>query len=235
MNVNDKNKTYISLIHFSQFAGVIIPILGLILPIVMWQVKKEDSSIDAHGRVVVNWIISQLIYGLVFFILIFFVIGYPLLIILGILSIIFTIIGGIKALDGIVWRYPLSINFFRINNRNQNYNNFTTKIDSNDISLDMDTKLISVGEIDTPTIFISNKQNLSLGRTISNDIIINNQYISSKHLEISMLNNKIYIQDTNSSNGTYIDGEKILPRQKKELRPNNRLIVGSEAVIYMIK
>jgi uncharacterized Tic20 family protein len=102
-------------IHLSQFCGYLIPLAGLIVPIVLWQMKKNESEIiDKHGRIIVNWIISELIYGLIFFVLVFVIIGIPLLVALGILSIVFPIIGGVKANNGEIWPYPLSIKFFRL-------------------------------------------------------------------------------------------------------------------------
>jgi uncharacterized Tic20 family protein len=102
-------------IHLSQFCGYLIPLAGLIVPIVLWQVKKSESEIiDKHGRIVVNWIITELIYGFVFLLLCFVIIGIPLLIALGILSIVFPIIGAIKANNGEIWPYPLSIKFFQL-------------------------------------------------------------------------------------------------------------------------
>ena len=58
-----------------------------------------------------NWIISEVIYGVLFVLLAFVFIGFPLLIVLGILGVVFPIIGGIKANDGEAWKYPLSIRF----------------------------------------------------------------------------------------------------------------------------
>ena len=101
-------------LHFSLLAGFIVPILGLIVPIIIWQLKKTDlPEIDAHGKVVVNWIISAIIYGIVCFLFIHFFIGFPLLFILAALWIIFPIIGGIKANNGELWKYPLSIQFIK--------------------------------------------------------------------------------------------------------------------------
>jgi uncharacterized protein len=104
-------------LHFSLLAGI-IPGLGhlvaIVLPIIIWQVKKaEFPEIDAHGKVVVNWIISAIIYGIVCGLLFFVFIGLPLLIVLAALWIIFPIIGGIKANNGELWKYPLSIQFFK--------------------------------------------------------------------------------------------------------------------------
>jgi len=103
------------LIHLSQFASFVIPMAGLIVPIILWQIKKDDSPIiDQHGRVVANWIISVLIYGIISGMLCLVFIGFPLVLALVIAGIAFPIIGGIKANNGEVWPYPLSISFFPV-------------------------------------------------------------------------------------------------------------------------
>jgi uncharacterized Tic20 family protein len=101
------------LIHLSQFAGYAIPLGGLVLPILLWQWKKHESpEIDAHGKVVANWIVSELIYGTCCLFLFFFLIGIPLMLGLLLLGVIFPLIGAVKANDGVVWRYPLSLQIF---------------------------------------------------------------------------------------------------------------------------
>ena len=101
-------------LHLSQLAGYIVPVAGWIVPILIWQLKKQEMpELDAHGKVVINWILSALIYGAVGIILVFVLIGIPILIVLMMLGIIFPIIGAVKADSGIVWNYPLSIKFFR--------------------------------------------------------------------------------------------------------------------------
>lgn len=101
-------------LHLSLLAGFVIPLAGLVAPIIIWQIKKEElPAIDAHGKVVMNWIISALIYGAVCFVLAFVIIGIPLLFVLSLLHVIFAIIGGIKANNGELWKYPLSISFLK--------------------------------------------------------------------------------------------------------------------------
>jgi uncharacterized Tic20 family protein len=101
-------------VHLSRLAAFVLPVAGLAVPIVIWQLKKDDlPEIDGHGMIVVNWMISAIIYGFVSFLLVFALIGVPLLIALSALSILFPIIGGIKAGNGEVWRYPLSIPFLK--------------------------------------------------------------------------------------------------------------------------
>lgn len=97
-------------LHFSQFAGYLVPLAGLVVPIVIWQVKKSElPGLDAHGKVVVNWIVSAIIYGVIGVLLIpLFFLGFVVLGVLSILAIVFPIIGGVKASGGEVWKYPLS-------------------------------------------------------------------------------------------------------------------------------
>lgn len=84
----------------------------------LWQVKKNESSvIDLHGRIVVNWIITESILAIVFAMLCFVLIGIPLLAVLAIVGIVFPIIGAVKANNGELWPYPLAIRFFAIDSR----------------------------------------------------------------------------------------------------------------------
>ncbi len=105
---------FLTLLHLSQLAGLLIPYGGLVLPLVMWLTNKDDfPEVDRHGKVIVNWMISLTIYLVAAAILSLLVIGIPLLIILGLLALIFPIIGGIKAGNGELWHYPLSIEFIK--------------------------------------------------------------------------------------------------------------------------
>ena len=110
--LDQETRQWAMLLHLSQFAGYVIPMAGLVVPIVIWQMKKEElPALDIHGKIVANWIISALIYGAIFIVLSFVLIGIPLLMVLGVLGIAFPIIGALKANEGHTWKYPLSINF----------------------------------------------------------------------------------------------------------------------------
>ena len=107
-------RTWAMFLHLSQLAGFALPLAGLVVPILIWQLKKAElPELDVHGKIVVNWILSALIYAVVCVILIFLLVGLPLLLILGVLAIVFPIVGGIKANNGEAWKYPLSISFFK--------------------------------------------------------------------------------------------------------------------------
>jgi len=112
-----KTETYCMLLHLSQLLNFMsggVPCLGIVAPIVLWAVSKDKNpQVDQHGKIVLNWIISFLIYGMVILPFCFILIGIPFLLTLVILIFVFPIIGAIKANEGVLWKYPLSIPFFK--------------------------------------------------------------------------------------------------------------------------
>lgn len=53
------------------------------------------------------------------------------------------------------------------------------------------------------------KNSISIGRVNGNDIVIEAGTISKKHCMITNRNGRIFIQDLNSTNGTFVNGERI--------------------------
>lgn len=94
-------------IHFSILAGWVVPIAGLIVPILLWQIKKDElPGIVPHAHVVLNWIVTSFVYALICLILSIVLIGFLGFMALAIATLIFAVIGGLKANDGEVWEYP---------------------------------------------------------------------------------------------------------------------------------
>lgn len=108
-------KTFCMLMHLSQLASMVVPVAGIVLPIVMWATNKDQSlEIDNHGRVILNWLISAIIYSVISLFLMLVFIGFFTIFAVALLNIIFIIIGAVKANDGELWVYPLSIGFFSL-------------------------------------------------------------------------------------------------------------------------
>lgn len=106
----EQERTWAMLMHFA----LLLNILGAIGAIIIWQIKKKDlPGIEPHGKNAVNWILSDLIYAAISGLLCMILIGIPMLMVLGVLGIIFPIMAGIKANNGQVWKYPLSIQFLK--------------------------------------------------------------------------------------------------------------------------
>jgi uncharacterized protein len=113
MHANNDFRTWAMALHLSQLAGyIVVPLAGLIAPILIWQLKrKEMPELEEHGRIVANWLITSLIYWAVAVVLSFFVVGLVILPVLYVVGLIFPIIGAIQANNGIAWNYPTSIRF----------------------------------------------------------------------------------------------------------------------------
>jgi uncharacterized Tic20 family protein len=102
------------LLHLSHFAGHAIPLGGLIAPVILWQMKKDEwPEVDEHGKNAVNWVISFVLYMVICIALCFVVVGFVLLPVLIVLGIVSPIIAAVKANDGVAWKYPLAIPFLR--------------------------------------------------------------------------------------------------------------------------
>ncbi|HEY8048239.1 MAG TPA: FHA domain-containing protein [Ramlibacter sp.] len=61
------------------------------------------------------------------------------------------------------------------------------------------------------------KDRTTLGRRPYNDIVIDNLAVSGEHAVLQMSGNEVYLEDLNSTNGTYINGKAV----KKQLLANN--------------
>jgi uncharacterized protein len=101
-------------LHLSQLASVIVPVAGIVLPIVIWQTQKDKMpALDAHGKMVANWLLSELIYACISVVLMFVLIGFLTILAVLVMGIVFPIIGAIKANNGEFWEYPLTIKFLK--------------------------------------------------------------------------------------------------------------------------
>ena len=106
-----EEKTWCALMHLSQL--LYLSGVGIVIPIAMFILGNNSSAlVRRHGHRMMNWIISSLIYAVVGGLLCFLFIGIPMLIILMLLALIFPIIAAIKANQGEVWTYPLTIKIF---------------------------------------------------------------------------------------------------------------------------
>lgn len=102
-------------LHLSGLAFALVFPLGIVLPIVLWQTQRDKiPALDAHGKMVTNWMISATIYGVVSFILMFVLVGFLTGAAVWLMAIIFPIIGALKANnEGELWSYPLTIKFLK--------------------------------------------------------------------------------------------------------------------------
>ena len=101
--------------HLSQLLDLVTGIGGFIVPLILWLTQRDKVlNMDEHGKQILNFQISALIYSIICIPLIFlFGLGILALIALGLLVLIFPIINAIKASNGEPTYYPLSIQFLK--------------------------------------------------------------------------------------------------------------------------
>lgn len=59
---------------------------------------------------------------------------------------------------------------------------------------------------------------LSVGRGSDNDVVLGSKQVSRNHALLSVLNNKLYIKDLESSNGTFINEQRIEANMSKHIK-----------------
>lgn len=104
--VATSDKALMILCHVSSLIGV-----PFLLPFVVWLVKKNDADTVAdHAKEALNFHISWLFWMLLCVPLIpVFGIGAGLAFVFVVLAFVFAIVGAVKAADGVLYRYPLTL------------------------------------------------------------------------------------------------------------------------------
>lgn len=75
------------------------------------------------------------------------------------------------------------------------------------------------------------KDKTTLGRRPYNDIVIDNLAVSGEHAVLQMVGSDVFIEDLNSTNGTYINGKAV---KKQLLAHNDTVEVGKYKIKFMV-
>lgn len=99
--------------HLSQLITLLTGFGSLILPLILWLTQKEKLyAMDTHGKNIINFQLSLIVYFIICIpLILLFGLGLLGFIVLGVVSIVFPIINAIKASNGETPKYPLSLNF----------------------------------------------------------------------------------------------------------------------------
>ena len=76
------------------------------------------------------------------------------------------------------------------------------------------------------------KDKTTLGRRPYNDIVIDNLAVSGEHAVLQMVGSDVFIEDLNSTNGTYINGKAI---KKQLLAHNDTVEIGKYKIKYLVE
>ena len=124
VKTNDTSTAF--LIHISALASYIFPFGGVLAPLIIWQVKKNESLyLDEQGKSAVNFNLSFALYSFIvgFGIFSTFFFNFPnfiglfgsisLVVIIGIIRFIFIVMAAIKVNNNEYFKYPLTIQFIK--------------------------------------------------------------------------------------------------------------------------
>ena len=76
------------------------------------------------------------------------------------------------------------------------------------------------------------KERTTIGRKPDNDIQIDNLAISGHHAVITCITNDAFLEDQNSTNGTYINGRAV---KKQLLQYNDTIEIGKYKIKYLVE
>jgi uncharacterized protein len=107
----ENERTWAMLAHLSALAGLIMPLLGIVIgPLVVWLARRDESSFVAeHAREALNFNISVLIGAVVCGLLMLVFVGFLLGTALFIAWLVKTLVAAIKASEGEIYHYPFSL------------------------------------------------------------------------------------------------------------------------------
>ena len=106
-----EERTLAALTHLSGLAGYLIPLGGVLVPILIWALKSDSKVVSSIAKqaLLLNVVVFALIVGTailwVTVVLIPFVIVFWVVLAIG--AVALPIVGAVKALDGAYFRYPV--------------------------------------------------------------------------------------------------------------------------------
>jgi hypothetical protein len=110
MPASQEDRTLAMLTHLS---GIV---LGFIVPLIIWLINKDRTDkgfLNDQAKEALNFQITILIGYVAGMVLTIILIGPLISLAAWVLSLVFSIIAGLKANEGVAYRYPLSIRLIK--------------------------------------------------------------------------------------------------------------------------
>ena len=109
----DQERLWAMLAHLLSFVAAYL-FLGFVAPLIVLLVFGPRSAfVRANAVESLNFNLSWLLYGIIAVILAIVLIGFVILIVLGIAYLVLVIVASVRANNGEVYRYPATIRFVR--------------------------------------------------------------------------------------------------------------------------
>ena len=112
--MDKEQKNWAGACHIAAFAGLVIPLGGLLGPLLIWWLKKDESAfVRQQGIEAINFRLTVYFYWIICWCLSLFMIGFFLMPLVVIFDVLFTVIAAMRTLDGKAYRYPLTLRLIR--------------------------------------------------------------------------------------------------------------------------
>lgn len=105
------------LFHLAALLGLSLPILNIILPFILWLIKRDElPGYDRQGRQVLNFhlSLSMIFFPSIVLMVYFFPLGFPLTMAVYLFMVIMTLINLFRSVKLQPVKYPLSYPFFKL-------------------------------------------------------------------------------------------------------------------------
>lgn len=113
-DIDRTERTWAMLCHVAAFTGFVVPFGGLVAPLVLWLMRKDEMPFVNHqGREALNFQITIFIGFLIGVVLFFFAVGSLFLLMVVVFNAVSIVIATVKANDGVWYRYPFSFRFIQ--------------------------------------------------------------------------------------------------------------------------
>ena len=98
-------------------------------------------------------------------------------------------------------------------------------------------QLSSYGETKPASYLMFNRKKIELvakitiGRESDNDVVVDNKLASRHHAVIQKIKDAYFVKDTNSTNGTFVNGVKIPADKYVKLNPGDKISIGNMSLV----
>ena len=111
ISIAHEERTLAALTHLSGLAGYLIPLGGVIVPILLWIAKSDSPIVSSIAKqaVLLNVVVWLLIgvTGILWITIVLIPVVVLFWIALAVVALALPIFGAVKAWDGVYYRYPI--------------------------------------------------------------------------------------------------------------------------------
>jgi pSer/pThr/pTyr-binding forkhead associated (FHA) protein len=76
------------------------------------------------------------------------------------------------------------------------------------------------------------RESIEIGRDAKNDVVLDSNAVSREHAGVVRRDDRWFLEDRGSFNGTFLNGTRLMPGTPMPLRHADRVGIGSETLIF---